>query len=152
MDKDKAVSLDILEIHFYHVYPVGNQSGYKWYIQSSRIGGFFLQYRIVREPESVEDEADSNGSSTISPRTGLGSKADFLKAFPQYTEYDYDHRISIVKRAIMCSDMSRIEWKKDKKSGETSTNTTKNKSVKGQRAAIADCSSAESFFNFLTQQ
>lgn len=49
----------------------------------------------------------------------------------------------------MCADMSRIEWKKDKKG---KTNKSKNTSVKGQRAKASDCNNATSFFNFLTQR
>lgn len=52
----------------------------------------------------------------------------------------------------MSADMSRIEWKKDKNKVDSKSNTYKNKSVKGQRAKAADCSSAEAFFNFLTQR
>lgn len=49
----------------------------------------------------------------------------------------------------MCADMSRIEWKKDKKN---KANAKQNTSVKGHKAKSTDCTSATSFFNFLTQR
>ncbi len=51
----------------------------------------------------------------------------------------------------MCADMSRIEWNKDKKP-TTNTKPKHNNAAKGQRASYSDCSSATSFFNFLTQR
>lgn len=48
----------------------------------------------------------------------------------------------------MCADMSRIEWNKKKEGSnrDISNNSKKHKVLK------PDCSSAQSFFNFLTKQ
>lgn len=84
---------------------------------------FVEEYAIVGTDERIEDEDDENGSSVISPRTSIGIKADFLAAFPSYTEKEY-MSMPIVKRWLMIIDKTKIDYKKNKKENNYNQNKT----------------------------
>ena len=46
-----------------------------------------------------------------------------------YTEHDYDHKLSILKRTIMVSDMSRTIYNKRGKDASTPKKTIKDSEV-----------------------
>lgn len=75
---------------------------------------FFSEYDIDSGNEYLEETDDKDRTETIVSRTAIGEKASFIKEFG-VTDYEYEHVISIPLRTIMCIDLPRIDYDKDKK-------------------------------------
>lgn len=72
-------------------------------------------YGIGRENDEYTDGNEQEESRTVCSRTRIGVKAAFLKEFPQYSEYDYNWQLNIVKIAVMCADLPHVVFKNDSK-------------------------------------
>jgi len=83
-------------------------------LRSTRSQLFFSEYDITGSDEYVEEEADKDRTETIVSRTSIGEKASFMKEFG-VSDYDYEHRISVPLRTIMCIDLPRVDYDKGKK-------------------------------------
>jgi hypothetical protein len=97
---------------------------------------------MSNEQSEEEDnkDGDDETSKFIQSRTGIGEMGNFLKDYPQYSEFQYKWNLSVEKRILLLVDASRMEYstkkkKKKEKEEETVVSTGSMKDFFGSSAS-----------------